>query len=91
MLIRNRNAGDDHPVTSDITPRAVYEHRRAWLRQVTVGAAGAALAADAGPAAGAPLRFSLQAARPTVAAPRAAAELRKRRRPTLAPAGGTGG
>jgi sulfoxide reductase catalytic subunit YedY len=44
MLIRNRNAGDDHPVTSDITPRAVYEHRRAWLRQVTVGAAGAALA-----------------------------------------------
>jgi sulfoxide reductase catalytic subunit YedY len=37
--------GFDHPIPSDITPRAVYEARRAWLRTVALGAAGTALAA----------------------------------------------
>ncbi len=40
-----RAAGFDHPVPSEITPRAVYESRREWLRRVAGGAAGAALAA----------------------------------------------
>lgn len=44
MLIPNRDRGHDHAVPSEITPRAVYEGRRDWLRQVAAGAAGAALA-----------------------------------------------
>lgn len=30
-----------HPVSSEITPREVYEGRRRWLRQLTAGAGGA--------------------------------------------------
>ena len=48
MLIRSRDPGFVHPQASDITPRAVYEGRRAWLRLVAGGAAGAALAGWAG-------------------------------------------
>ena len=38
-------SGFEHPVSSDITPQAVYTGRRAWLKQVAAGAAGATLAA----------------------------------------------
>ncbi len=41
-LIRDR--GHVHPVPSEITPRAVYEGRRAWLQQLAAGAVGGALA-----------------------------------------------
>ena len=40
--------GFQHPVASDITPRAVYEARRDCLRAVALGAAGTALGAWAG-------------------------------------------
>jgi sulfoxide reductase catalytic subunit YedY len=33
-----------HPVSSEITPREVYEGRRRWLRQLTAGAGGAVMA-----------------------------------------------
>ena len=39
------SSGFVHPVSSDITPQAVYTGRRAWLKQVAAGAAGASLAA----------------------------------------------
>ena len=51
MPIRTRRDVLDHAVASDITPRAVYESRRAWLQQVAAGAAGTALAGWAGRAA----------------------------------------
>ena len=35
----------DHPVPSEITPRAAYESRRDWLRRVAAGAAAGGLAA----------------------------------------------
>jgi sulfoxide reductase catalytic subunit YedY len=38
-----RDRGFDHPVPSEITPRAVYEDRRAWLQTLAAGAAGIAL------------------------------------------------
>ncbi|HSV71068.1 MAG TPA: protein-methionine-sulfoxide reductase catalytic subunit MsrP [Methylibium sp.] len=38
----------DHPVASDITPRAAYEQRRDFLKRLAAGSAGAALAAWAG-------------------------------------------
>lgn len=34
-----------HPIASEITPRAVYEARRQWLRAAAAGVGGAALAA----------------------------------------------
>ena len=37
--------GHDHPVPSEITPRAAYESRRDWLRRVAAGAAAGGLAA----------------------------------------------
>ncbi|MBK6615474.1 protein-methionine-sulfoxide reductase catalytic subunit MsrP [Ottowia sp.] len=43
MLIRSRDPGFVHPHPGDVTPRAVYEDRRAWLRLMAGGAAGAAL------------------------------------------------
>ncbi|HQQ71801.1 MAG TPA: protein-methionine-sulfoxide reductase catalytic subunit MsrP, partial [Alicycliphilus sp.] len=45
MLIHSNGRGFHHPHGSDITPRAVYEQRRALLRLLTGGAAGAVLAA----------------------------------------------
>ena len=48
MHIPNRHNGFDHPRASEITPRPVYEERRALLRLLAAGAGGAALAAWAG-------------------------------------------
>ena len=49
MLIRSRdNNGFDHPHSSDITPRAVYEDRRRLMKQLAGGAAGSVLATWAG-------------------------------------------
>jgi sulfoxide reductase catalytic subunit YedY len=39
------DSGFVHPVSSDITPFALYADRRAWLRQVAAGAAGVSMAA----------------------------------------------
>ena len=44
MLIRTGRDGFEHPVPSEITPRAVYEERRQLLKWMATGAAGAALA-----------------------------------------------
>jgi methionine sulfoxide reductase catalytic subunit len=44
MLIRTGRNGFEHPVPSEITPRAVYEDRRTMLRWMAGGGAGAALA-----------------------------------------------
>jgi sulfoxide reductase catalytic subunit YedY len=44
MLIRTGRDGFQHPVASDITPRAVYEDRRRLLKWMATGVAGAALA-----------------------------------------------
>ena len=58
----HRDRGFVHPVPSEITPRATYEGRRDWLRQVALAAAGTTLgswaardALAAVPAPGAPL------------------------------------
>ncbi|MBO9644388.1 MAG: protein-methionine-sulfoxide reductase catalytic subunit MsrP [Pseudacidovorax sp.] len=48
MLIRSRDDGFVHPISSEITPRAAYEERRQLLRLMATGAAGAALAGWAG-------------------------------------------
>ncbi|MET0312604.1 MAG: protein-methionine-sulfoxide reductase catalytic subunit MsrP [Burkholderiaceae bacterium] len=48
MLIRTGKEGFIHPVSSEITTRAVYEGRRGMLRLMATGAAGAALAGWAG-------------------------------------------
>jgi sulfoxide reductase catalytic subunit YedY len=48
MLIKSSNTGFIHPVSSDITPQAIYEQRREWLRVMAGGVAGAALAGWAG-------------------------------------------
>ena len=44
MLIRSSDAGFEHPVASEITPRAVFESRRALLHQLAAGATGLSLA-----------------------------------------------
>jgi methionine sulfoxide reductase catalytic subunit len=44
MLIRTGRDGFQHPVASEITPRAVYQDRRQLLKWMASGAAGAALA-----------------------------------------------
>jgi len=48
MPVPSRSSGFQHPVPSEITPRAVYEQRRDLLRLMAAGAAGATLAAWAG-------------------------------------------
>jgi len=48
MLIRSREDGFDHPHSSEITPRAVYEDRRRMMKQLAGGAAGGVLATWAG-------------------------------------------
>ena len=48
MLIPSRDSGFNHPHSSEITPRAVYEDRRQMLKLMAGGAAGAAMAAWAG-------------------------------------------
>ena len=44
MLIRTDRSGFDHRVSSEITDRDVYEGRRALLRLMGTGIAGAAMA-----------------------------------------------
>ena len=44
MLIKSLRDGFTHPVTSEITPRAVYEQRRDLLKLLASGVAGAAMA-----------------------------------------------
>jgi methionine sulfoxide reductase catalytic subunit len=44
MLIRSFHTGFDHAVASDITPRKVFESRRALLQQMALGATGLSLA-----------------------------------------------
>lgn len=44
MLIRSSDSGFDHSAASEITPRTVFESRRALLQQLAVGASGLALA-----------------------------------------------
>ena len=44
MLIRTGRNGYEHPVPSEITPRAVYQDRRRLLQWMATGAAGVALA-----------------------------------------------
>lgn len=48
MPLRSKHSGFDHPRASEITPRALYEQRRALLRLLAAGAGGAALASWAG-------------------------------------------
>ena len=48
MLIRSRDDGFDHPHSSEITPRAVYEDRRRMMKILAGGAAGSVLAGWAG-------------------------------------------
>jgi methionine sulfoxide reductase catalytic subunit len=44
MLIRSSDSGFQAPLPSDITPRALFETRRALLQQLATGAAGMGLA-----------------------------------------------
>lgn len=44
MLIRTQDNGFVHPRASEITPQAVYEERRQWLRYAAAGAVGSTLA-----------------------------------------------
>jgi sulfoxide reductase catalytic subunit YedY len=48
MLIPSRDSGFNHPHSSEITPRSVYEDRRQMLKLMAGGAAGTALASWAG-------------------------------------------
>ena len=48
MPSRSSSSGFDHPRSSEITPRAVYEDRRRVMKLLAGGAAGGALAAWAG-------------------------------------------
>ncbi|WP_298925492.1 protein-methionine-sulfoxide reductase catalytic subunit MsrP [uncultured Ramlibacter sp.] len=48
MLIQTRNDGFIHPVSSEITLQAAYQDRRAMIKLMAAGAAGAALASWAG-------------------------------------------
>ena len=48
MLIKTSRDGFTHPVSSDITPRAVYEGRRDLMKLLAGGVAGASLAGWAG-------------------------------------------
>jgi methionine sulfoxide reductase catalytic subunit len=48
MRHAKHDQGFQHRLSSEITPRTVYEGRREWLRWMATGAAGSALAAWAG-------------------------------------------
>ncbi len=56
MLIKTRDHGFIHPVSSEITPQGVYQRRRDLLRLLAGGAAGTALAGWAARDARAELR-----------------------------------
>jgi len=63
--------GFDHPIPSEITPRALVEGRRDWMRRLAAGALGAGLAGWAGRAAlaaeGAPKGAALAGGKSAVA------------------------
>ena len=63
MLIRTQDKGFIHPLSSEITPQALYQDRREWLKGLAAGTAGLALSGWAGREALA------QTARPGVLAP----------------------
>ena len=48
MLIKTHRDGFNHPLSSDITPQAVYAGRRDLMKLMATGVAGAAMAAWAG-------------------------------------------
>lgn len=48
MLIKTPTSGFSHPVSSEITPRDVYQQRRDLIKLMATGAAGAAIASWAG-------------------------------------------
>ena len=48
MLIKTNASGFDHPISSEITSQARYQQRRALIKLMATGAAGAALASWAG-------------------------------------------
>jgi sulfoxide reductase catalytic subunit YedY len=48
MLIKTHRDGFIHPVSSEITPQAIYRERRDLMRLMAGGVAGAALASWAG-------------------------------------------
>src|SRR6476469_6300669 len=48
MLIKSDANGFNHPVSSEITPRSVYQDRRNLIKMMAGGAAGAAMAGWAG-------------------------------------------
>ena len=48
MLIRHRNQGFEHPLSSEITPQTQYLQRRDFLQTLAMGAAGTTLAGWAG-------------------------------------------
>lgn len=48
MLIKTHASGFSHPVSSEITPRDVYQQRRDLIKLMATGAAGAAMASWAG-------------------------------------------
>ena len=48
MLIKTNSNGFDHPNPSDITPQGIYQRRRALIKLMATGTAGAALAGWAG-------------------------------------------
>ena len=45
MIIQSRKDGFIHPVPSEITPRSVYEERRAMLKSMAAGVAGLSMSA----------------------------------------------
>ena len=48
MLIRTDRTGFNHPLSSEITPLALYQDRREWLKGLAAGTAGLALSGWAG-------------------------------------------
>ncbi len=44
MLIKTGSSGFTHPISSEITPQGIYQHRRDLIKLMATGAAGAALA-----------------------------------------------
>lgn len=69
MLIRTDDHGFNHLRPSEVTPQALYQERRQWLRAVAAGAAGTALASwavrDARAAMQRPGKLAALAATPT--------------------------
>ena len=52
MIIQSSDTGFVHPVSSEITPKAVYEQRRDWLRLMAGGFSNKEIANSLGVAEG---------------------------------------